>query len=107
MIVCYQNVYTGNSVVWSRCPNNVLVYKREHCRLESTLLSCIIMTVNMDCLMYWNIFGFPESFTVEKSVKRDKSRVARLTAKSTQKVKKRRKNLWSIKKGYADEEKAK
>ena len=94
-----------NNIIWHKCPKGEFV--------ERDLLECAVNSVILqfnegpnavfDILKH---FGFtPGVVTTESSNKRTHRRIQNIARKMSQKGKKRRKQLRSIKKGYADREK--
>lgn len=92
-----------NSFVWTRCPNNTFVSKPV---FEIAIHSAVLHFnggtggVRGDFSNYY-FFG---TVTNTNSIKGNISRVKEMNKKSTEKVRKQRKYLGAIKKGYADKE---
>ena len=92
-----------NSIVWTCCPKNTSVSKPV---FEIAIHSAVLHFNNgtdgvRDVFSNYGLFG---TVTNTKSSKHNVSRVKQMNKKSTEKVKKWRKDLWTIKKGYADKE---
>ena len=92
-----------NSIIWTRCPKNVFVNRST---LEIGVNSAIIHFNNgsIGVTEVFNHFGLSGDVTVKKSQERNKDRINRMNKKSTNKIKKRRKRLRTIKKGFSDRE---
>ena len=100
-----QNTNEGfNSMVWQKCPKSIFV-KRE--TLEMAINSAVMHFNDgkSGVLHLLNEFGIkPGKVSSSKTHKQDLSRVIVMNRKSSEPVRKRRKTLRSIKKGFEDEE---
>ena len=94
-----------NSVIWKKCPKSVFVCRRV---LEIAVCSAAI-EYNDGCCGIIPIFAMlglkNGRYTEEFSLQSDKQRILAMNRKSSEKAKKRRKKLRSIRKGFADQEK--
>ena len=92
-----------NSIVWTRCPRNTCVSKPV---FEMAIHSAILNFYNgTDGVRdVFSNYGLFVTVTNTKSIKHNIIRVKQMNKKTTEKVKKRRKDLRTIKKDYADKE---
>ena len=92
-----------HSFVWTRCRKNTFVSKPV---FDMAIHSAVLYFNDgadgvRDVFLKYGLFG---TVTNPKSIKHNISGVKQMNKKSTEKVKKRRKDLPTIRKGYADKE---
>ena len=93
-----------NSVIWKKCPKDVFVGRNV---LELGVSSAVIEFNDGSCGIidvYEKLGLVAGRKTAEGCKKKDKLRIEQQSVKSSEKSKKRRKKLRSLRKGYADKE---
>ena len=93
-----------NSIIWTRCPKNVFISRST---FEVGINSAVVHYNDggNGIKAVFSHFGLSGKVTFEKFTNQDCKRVRQMTRKSSEVVKKRRKKLRAIKKGYLDNEK--
>ena len=93
-----------NSLIWTRCPKNVFVSRST---FEIGINSAVLHFNDGEngIKSVFNYFGLSGKLFLEKSEKKDNARNKQMKRKLTDRVKKRRKRLRTIKKGFLDNEK--
>ena len=92
-----------NNIIWQRCPKSTYVCKR----IVDIAAASAIMYFNDGCKGLDRVFcslGIPTgNYTRNLGTKIDHRRIQNMTSKSSEKVKRRRKQLRSIRKGFQDQ----
>ena len=93
-----------NSIIWTRCPKSIFISRST---FEIGINSAVIHYNDggNGIKAVFSHFGLSGKVTFEKFANRDRKRVREMMRKSSEIVKKQRKRLRSIKKGYLDKEK--
>lgn len=93
-----------NSIIWTRCPKNIFISRST---FEIGINSAVIHYNDggNGIKAVFSHFGLSGKVTFEQFVNRDCKRVRQMMRKSSERVKKQRKRLRTIKKGYLDKEK--
>ena len=95
-----------NGLIWARVPKRVFVSKST---LEMGTYSAILAYSDGEkgVISVFRHFGLHDKVSNISATSKNKKWISQMRCKSSEKGKKRRKNLRAIKKGHLDEEKAK